>query len=260
MSFNGIGFDIPFIIARSIALNVLPTNQSFLDTNRYGKFPHCDLLLALNNQMTLETACETFGADSPKTQTIKGSEVFDFYKRGKILEILGYCLRDVRATYDIFQRIQPFYVLQYQDERKIQKANKLNGGITPIESRSPIFKCKDTICNSTFYPEDVGFCFVCGTPVCMNCRSVLDKPNFIFCEVHFNEYLLKADDLDAIGYRNEVNSEYTASFDKYTWEEYLNYKSTQENSKFVPSFEVEGVEDDDLPSKEQRIRSYPVKS
>lgn len=241
VSFNGLSFDVPFIIARSVALNLSPANQSFLDTHRYGKFPHFDACVALDNKLTLEAACETFGVDSPKTQGVKGSAVSDFYKQGKILEILGYCLRDVRATYRVFQRLQPFYVLPYTDERKAQKVNKLNGEITPIWSRSPIFKCTNTSCNSTFYPEDLGFCFVCGTPVCMNCRSVLDKINFIFCEVHFNEYLSKADDFDALGYRNEVNSEYTASFDKYTWEEYLNYKTAHKDSDFVPFEEVDNI-------------------
>lgn len=244
VSFNGLRFDVPFIIARTVALNLSPTNQSFLDTYRYGKFPHFDVCLALDNQLTLEATCETFGIDSPKTQGIKGSMVSDFYKQGKILEILGYCLRDVKATYEIFQRLQSFYVLPYTDERKAQKVNKLNGEITPIWSRSPIFKCTNTSCNSTFYPEDLGFCFVCGAPVCMNCRSVLENLNFTFCQVHFNEYLSKAEDLDAIGYRSYINSDYTASLDKYTWEEYLDYKTAQEKNDFIP---FEEVADDDIP-------------
>ena len=240
VSFNGLGFDVPFIIARTIALNLSPTNQSFLDTYRYGKFPHADVCLALNNQMTLETTCETFGVDSPKTQKIKGSAVFDFYKQGKILEILGYCLRDVRATYSIFQRIQPFYVLPYTDERKIQKVSKLKGELASIQSRSPFFECSN--CNVALYPEDFEFCFMCGTPVCMNCQFVPENLNLTFCQGHFNEYMSKAYDLDAIGYRSEINSDYMASFDKYTWEEYLDYRTEQENDDFIP-FE----EDDDIP-------------
>jgi predicted PolB exonuclease-like 3'-5' exonuclease len=94
------------------------TNRLFLDTYRYGRFPHFDVCLALENQLTLEAACEMLGIDNPKTEAIRGSDVFEYYKRGQILEILNYCLRDVESTYEIFQKIQSFYPLSYADERK----------------------------------------------------------------------------------------------------------------------------------------------
>ena len=60
-------------------------------------------------------------------------------------------------------------------------------------------------------------------------------------QVHFNEYLSKADDYDALGYRNEINSDDMASFDKYTWEEYLDYRTEQENDDFIPFGEDGGT-------------------
>ncbi len=118
VSFNGLRFDVPFIIARTIAQGLPRTNRLFLDTYRYGRFPHFDVCLALENQLTLEAACEMLGIDNPKTEAIRGSDVFEYYKRGQILEILNYCLRDVESTYEIFQKIQSFYPLSYADERK----------------------------------------------------------------------------------------------------------------------------------------------
>ena len=44
-----------------------------------------------------------YGIHSPKADGIDGSKVPEFFHNGKILEIAQYCLRDVKATWDLFK-------------------------------------------------------------------------------------------------------------------------------------------------------------
>lgn len=236
VSFNGLRFDVPFIITRTVALDLPPTNQSFLDTYRYGRFPHFDMCSALENQLTLEAACEIFGVNNPKAEEIRGSRVFELYKEGKILEILSYCLRDVIATYEVFQKIRPFYPTSYQDERKMEKIGNLKGELMQIPSRSPRFKC--IACSKTLYPESLDFSLACNEFVCAKCKVALEN-----------------DSEDKIyGYHSYRD----VPVQKYTWEELLNYKASQEGEHrtddFVP-FEEEIVDDipfEDAPKEQAR--------
>ena len=219
VSFNGLRFDVPFIIARTIAHGLSQTNKLFLDTYRYGRFPHFDACLALENQMTLEAACKMLGLDSPKTEDIRGGDVFEYYKRGQILAILNYCLRDVKSTYEIFKRIQPFYPLSYADERKASNCRQLQGRITPIPHRSPPFECIS--CHKAFYPESMDFCELLGDFACLGCKEGLERA-----------------DWEAIGL-----GDYTGNIQKYTWEEYLSGKTQADPGDPLSS----ELTDDDIP-------------
>ena len=219
VSFNGLRFDVPFIIARTLAQGLPQTNKLFLDTYRYGRFPHFDACFALENQMTLEAACEMLGLDSPKTEDIRGSQVYEYYKRGQILAILNYCLRDVESTHEIFRKIQPFYPLSYADERKAKNWSQLKGTITPIPDRSPGFECIS--CGKTFYPEGLDFCEMFNDFACLNCKRGLERA-----------------DLEAIGL-----GDYTGDIQKYTWAEYLSNKTQVATSSPLPS----EFTDDDIP-------------
>ena len=108
ITFNGRGFDIPFIYLRSAILNVRITRKNWLGY-RYQTDPHCDLAEQLTfygvsgrdgaaRKFNLDFYCKSFGIESPKSQGVTGKDVTQMLAEGRHLEIAQYCLRDVEAT------------------------------------------------------------------------------------------------------------------------------------------------------------------
>jgi len=108
VSFNGRGFDVPFIYLRSALLNVPITRKDWLGY-RYQSEPHCDLAEQLTfygvsgrdgaaRRFNLDFYCRAFGIESPKAQGISGVDVSTLLAEGRHREIAEYCVRDVRAT------------------------------------------------------------------------------------------------------------------------------------------------------------------
>ena len=101
ITFNGRGFDCPFILIRSAVHKIKPTKD--LMPNRYNA-SHVDLLDQLSffgasrRRFNLDTWCRTFGIKSPKEDGITGYEVKDLFKAGRHLDIARYCVGDLRAT------------------------------------------------------------------------------------------------------------------------------------------------------------------
>ena len=101
ITFNGRGFDCPFILIRSAVHRIKPTKD--LMPNRYNS-SHIDLLDQLTfygasrRRFNLDTWCRTFGIKSPKEDGITGYEVKDLFKAGRHLDIARYCVGDLRAT------------------------------------------------------------------------------------------------------------------------------------------------------------------
>jgi hypothetical protein len=100
ITFNGRGFDCPFILVRSAVHRVRPTCQ--LMPNRYGE-AHIDLLDQLTfygatrRRFSLELWCRALGIPSPKAE-LKGHEVRELFRQGRYLEIARYCVGDLWAT------------------------------------------------------------------------------------------------------------------------------------------------------------------
>jgi len=109
VSFNGRGYDAPILMIRSAQLGVRPSAN--LIGNRYQIGNHCDLLEvftfmgAYRDRFSLDYWCRRFDIESPKG-SIDGSQVGRAYREGRIDEIGEYCLRDVRATAALYQRIE----------------------------------------------------------------------------------------------------------------------------------------------------------
>lgn len=108
VTFNGRGFDVPFIYLRSAVLNVPITRKEWLGY-RYSIDPHCDLADQLTfygvsgrdgaaRKFNLDFYCKVFGIESPKSHGVTGMDVTDMVKAGQFREIAEYCLRDVNAT------------------------------------------------------------------------------------------------------------------------------------------------------------------
>ena len=113
VTFNGRGFDVPFLYLRSAQLNVPISKKNWLGY-RYAVEPHCDLAEQFTfynvsgrdgaaRKFNLDFYCKAFGIESPKSHGVTGMDVKDMMAAGKFREIAEYCLRDVRATVQLYQ-------------------------------------------------------------------------------------------------------------------------------------------------------------
>lgn len=113
VTFNGRGFDVPFIYLRSALLNVPITRKNWLGY-RYQTEPHCDLAEQLTfytvsgrdgaaKRFNLDFYCKAFGIESPKAQGVSGMDVNRLMAAGQFQEIAEYCMRDVEATVALYQ-------------------------------------------------------------------------------------------------------------------------------------------------------------
>ncbi|MFT4540139.1 MAG: DNA polymerase elongation subunit (family B) [Planctomycetota bacterium] len=109
VTYNGRGYDGPILMTRSAQLGVQPTRQ--LVPYRYDLSEHCDLMDvfsyqgATRDRFSLDYWCRRFDVESPKG-SIDGSQVGRAYREGRIEEIGEYCLRDVRATAELYRKVE----------------------------------------------------------------------------------------------------------------------------------------------------------
>lgn len=111
VTFNGRGFDAPYLMIRSAVHNIRPSVN--LMSNRYlsmqrgtRHFDLSDLLTfygALWRKPSLHFSTQAFGIPSPKEGGVEGKEVPQAFKDKRYLEIARYCLDDVRATKSLFE-------------------------------------------------------------------------------------------------------------------------------------------------------------
>ena len=104
---NVMDFDLRFIYQRSIINKVKPSRD--LSFARYKNYPIYDTMRewarwSFDASVGLEPLALALGIPTPK-DGIDGSQVFNFYKAGKIEEILEYCKRDVDTTRAVYKRM-----------------------------------------------------------------------------------------------------------------------------------------------------------
>jgi hypothetical protein len=108
ITFNGRGFDVPFLYLRSAILHVAISRKDWLGY-RYQSEPHCDLAEQLTfygvsgrdgaaRRFNLDFYCKVFGIDSPKSHGVTGLDIGQLVAEKRFRDIAEYCLRDVRAT------------------------------------------------------------------------------------------------------------------------------------------------------------------
>ena len=113
VTFNGRGFDVPFIYLRSALLNVPISKKNWLGY-RFATEPHCDLAEQLTfysvsgrvgaaRRFNLDFYCKAFGIESPNSHGVTGMDVGTLLAEKKFREIAEYCLRDVRATVELYK-------------------------------------------------------------------------------------------------------------------------------------------------------------
>jgi DNA polymerase elongation subunit (family B) len=109
ITFNGRGFDCPFVMIRSAVNKIKPARD--LMPNRYNG-THIDLLDQLTfygaskRRFSLDMWCKTFNIKSPKSanesgEIITGYEVKELFKSGRFVDIARYCAGDLKATREL---------------------------------------------------------------------------------------------------------------------------------------------------------------
>lgn len=115
VTFNGRGFDIPFLVTRSV-IQGIPARRDLV-SDRFALKPHLDLWELLSQRggpSKLDVVCWALGIESPK-EIMDGSMVAPAYERGEIVRIAEYNAHDVRATRAVFRRVRDL-VLRYRSD------------------------------------------------------------------------------------------------------------------------------------------------
>lgn len=143
ISFNGRQFDGPFLMIRSAIHGIVPKRD--LVGNRYRFHPNCDLREVLNFNGTLnrrqmrfnlDLACKTFGIASSKADGMDGRAVETMYRAGRYEEIAVYCLEDVRATCELYLKLEKTLLLFEPSFREAEE--RATRTRRPDESQLPI--------------------------------------------------------------------------------------------------------------------------
>lgn len=111
VSFNGRGFDVPFLMVRSAVHGIRPSKD--LMSNRYLESQdydakHIDLLDqlsfygAMRRKGNLHLWCRAFGIESPKASGVTGDDVKALFDAGKYEDIARYNAGDLRATRELY--------------------------------------------------------------------------------------------------------------------------------------------------------------
>ncbi len=121
ITFNGRGFDIPYIIARSakwqieVTENLMPNR--YIENQKYG-FKHVDLYDqlgyygAVGKTGGLHMWCRLLGIKSPKEGGVKGDDVNRLFKEEEYLKIAQYNTRDLVATKELYDYWNRFMKLK----------------------------------------------------------------------------------------------------------------------------------------------------
>lgn len=119
ISFNGRGFDVPFLMIRSAVHGIRPTKDLMRGRYLYQQLneaKHIDLLDqltfygAVRRKGSLHLWSRAFGITSPKAQGVTGDDVGRLFKEGKFLEIAKYNVGDLLATRELYKRYKNYIV------------------------------------------------------------------------------------------------------------------------------------------------------
>jgi DNA polymerase elongation subunit (family B) len=111
VTFNGRGFDVPFLLMRSMVHGITPSVD--LMEGRYLSQQHGAVHVDLQDQLSfygathrrepLHMYCRAFGIESPK-QHVSGDDVASLFAHGAYEDIAAYNAKDVTATAELYLR------------------------------------------------------------------------------------------------------------------------------------------------------------
>jgi DNA polymerase elongation subunit (family B) len=112
VTYNGLAFDLPYLIRRSIYVGVPATAP--LPLRPYAPDSHFDVMRVLSNwertdAVRLDVVAELLGLRK-WPPGMEGSQVLGLWRGGRVDEIEAYCLGDVRLAYEIFLRVEPYFL------------------------------------------------------------------------------------------------------------------------------------------------------
>lgn len=113
VTYNGRGFDVPFLMQRSLIRGV-EVSVDLMPPRYFRGTNHLDLADVLaqygaTRPYGLATWTEAIGAPSPKEGEVSGAGVGDAFHAGRTKEIAEYCWRDVIATGQLFDKVQQLW-------------------------------------------------------------------------------------------------------------------------------------------------------
>lgn len=108
VSFNGVGFDTPYLEKRSIINGIKPSMLLEEGGAKPWELSHLDLSKIWKGNAfypdSLVAVATALGLPSPK-DALDGSEVSNAFYEGRLPEIVKYCLKDVETTARIYRKL-----------------------------------------------------------------------------------------------------------------------------------------------------------
>lgn len=139
ITFNGRQFDGPFLMIRSAIHGITPKRD--LVGQRYELHPNCDLREVLNffgtpnprqYKFNLDLACKAFGVETSKGEGLDGRSVETWYRAGRHREIAEYCMDDVRATAELYEKLATTLLPMNFRFREAELRSQRNAGQMPL--------------------------------------------------------------------------------------------------------------------------------
>lgn len=109
-TFNGLGFDLPFLVTRSIILGVTPVNiADYLRRYQVTSHLDCRMVLTSWDQFAKGTMDDWLAALGLPAKRGHGSEVYALVQAGAWDEVRNYAASDAHLTYLLAQRVAPWW-------------------------------------------------------------------------------------------------------------------------------------------------------
>jgi predicted PolB exonuclease-like 3'-5' exonuclease len=120
LHYNGLNFDVPFILQRMAHHGLAPAGNSFSNMRRFSAEPHFDVMMMyynwdLQKALPLGILAELYSIPSPKEE-LSGDKIFEVYQAKEWTKIIHYCEFDTATTLNLWRKIflyQPAISLEH---------------------------------------------------------------------------------------------------------------------------------------------------
>lgn len=114
VTFNGKGFDLPFLFYRSAVHGIKVAHA--LGHKAGGSSFHCDLLEETGffrklRKFSLEVTARSLGIVSHRTEDYNGKKVWEWFDEGDFEQIARYCYQDVELTEQVYKKLKSSWAL-----------------------------------------------------------------------------------------------------------------------------------------------------